>query len=269
MSGRSKVTNSALSEGNAVEFIEIVNFRPNFVESNELYHNSFRLFDSADIGLSIVLYFMLFFLYQLYSFFLLYLLFTVSKVILVLFHALIDVFSVVKLLSSKIPFEERGFQSIPKLYLFVFDQRALLLCTNEVLEPVNCPIVFSPLFVIPLYSDPFLFSVRSICRLAFMLETSEISYSPNTVVEQNPPVLNFLGVFEIVALQLFGLCFKVVRLGLFLTIVLLESLSRIWYRGCFDFRGNAGVNLVVSCFSRQFAVDFHLEFKTVFADSNL
>lgn len=71
-----------------------------------------------------------------------------------LLQVIVDILGVMQLFCSEIPLKKGSFQSIPKLYLLVFDHGALIGRTLKVLEAIHSTIMLSPVGLVPLNTDP-------------------------------------------------------------------------------------------------------------------
>ena len=91
-----------------------------------------------------------------------------------LFHLLqviVNVLGVVQFLSSEIPFEESGFESVAELDFFVLDHGTFAGSALEVLESIDSAVVFAPVLFFPLDADPQI--VLSAGRHSLVLQLSK------------------------------------------------------------------------------------------------
>ena len=130
MSSRPKITNLTLGQRNTLKLIQIIDLRPNLVESDKLYHNPLVLLQSSHIGFRIVLNLVNLFLNLLtlclhfiflFLFLFLLLLFLPSTLLLQLLlitsQTLINILRMMQLFGPKIPLKQRRFKFIPKFNL--------------------------------------------------------------------------------------------------------------------------------------------------------
>lgn len=162
----SKVTYSALSKWDALNFIEVVDFSPDLVETDKLYYDLFGLLNSFQVSLGIVLYFVYFFCDGLFDFGIFVTLGLVFEFLLDFFKVVEDIFSVMQFFCFEVSFEECSLQSIPKFYFFVLDHWALALRALEVFEVIDSPVMFASPEILPFYPNPqlLLIDIRSIVQ---------------------------------------------------------------------------------------------------------
>lgn len=182
MSDLSQIAYPALSQRYALDFIQIVDLIPDFIEANELDHNLLGLLDGVKISLSVVFNGVDFFSPSLlYLSVLRFRGLTLFEVVLDLFEIIIDILGVMKFFCSEISFEKCSFQSIAKLNLFVFDHGAHIVRAREVLIAVHCSVVFSSIQIIPFNTNPQL--ILGSRRFPRMQERSEISHDSCAIIE--------------------------------------------------------------------------------------
>lgn len=214
----SEIADTAFCQGNTLNLIQVVDLGPDLIETHKFNHNFLRFLDGVEVCLGIILDLM----HLLNYFFTLgnlaILLTPFLEFLLDLLQIIVDILGVMQLFCSEIPLKQGSFQSIPKLYLLVFDHGALIGRTLEVLEAIDSTIMLSPVGLVPLNTDPKL--VLAVSRKTLMLQLAKVPHNSTTVVEENLPSDQFLLAGQVVLLQSLCLSLKVKRLHLIHTLLL-------------------------------------------------
>ena len=236
-----EITYPALSKRYALQFVQIVNLRPNLIKTYKLNSYLLWFFNCIQKCLCIIFNFMNLLCHSFLNLLILYLLCFILQLFFDLFEILVNIFSMMKLLCFKVSLKQCRLQTISKLNLIVFNHWSLILGTLEVLKSTNSTIMLPPTEIIPFNTNPKLILTTN--GLSSVLQVSEISNDTTAIIEKNFPSNELLVMIIIVRFESLRLCLKIV--WFLFAVIFFEIVRNLNFR-----LSNASFNFIV-CGSRH------------------